>query len=184
MLLVVFSCGKINKKNDDKIYIPVDSLLVKNVNNPLIENIQLSIPKDFDIDPNILNSIKKNNLSQNNITKDIIPILAYSNPSKKNIWLLSEYNKTIDFLLFCEKYQKVIKNKLKSDKMNVNYFSNNKIEFCQIMIYSSKYINIKLVFKENSKIYIYEFIITREYYKKNIKSIESSIGQIKKEAIK
>ena len=181
VLLILFSCGKIENKYDEKLLISVDTLLTKIVEDVLIEDIQISVPKDWvKSSDQILGSLQKNNLSQTNIIKEIIPILAFNDSINKNFCLLSTHNHLESLDAFVKVFQNEISNVLKSDKMKVNYFSNNDLEICQIIIHNIDYINLKLIFQQAEHIFIFEYLVTKKYYKENIKTIESSIGQLKR----
>jgi hypothetical protein len=179
---ILLSCNKIkHNKYDEKLLISVDTLLTKTVEDVSIRNIQISIPKVWvKSSDKILDSLQKNNLSQTNIFKEIIPILAFNDSINKNFCLLSIYNNLESLDSFVEVLQNEITNKLKSDKMAVNYFSNNDLKISQMIIYNVDYINLKLIFQPEKKIYIFEYLVTNKYYKENIKTIESSIGQLKR----
>jgi len=178
----MLSCNKSkHNKYDKNVLFSVDTLLTKTVVDISFKDLQIAIPRDWEkASERILNSIKNKNLSQTNIIKEIIPILAFDDSINKNFCLLSSYNNLESLDDFVTVFQDEITNNLKSDKMNITYFSNNDLNVCQIIIYNVNYINIKLIFQQSNRIYIFEYLVTTKYYKKNIKTIESSIGQLRK----
>lgn len=182
LVLSIIGCSKIEqKKYSDEIIIIVDSLLTTIISDSLTMDIEFAIPNNWEKAPvEILDVLYKNNLSQNNIIQNIVPLNAYNDSLNKNICILSTYNKLDKGKTFIEEYQNVIKKDFKSDKIKINYFSNNNLNFCQILLFNATYINIKLIFEQTNKIYIYEYLVTKQYYKENIKIIESSIGQLKR----
>ena len=181
-LSIMLSCNKSkHNKYDKNVLFSVDTLLTKTVVDISFKDLQIAIPRDWEkASERILNSIKNKNLSQTNIIKEIIPILAFDDSINKNFSLLSSYNNLESLDDFVTVFQDEITNNLKSDKMNITYFSNNDLNVCQIIIYNVNYINIKLIFQQSNRIYIFEYLVTTKYYKKNIKTIESSIGQLRK----
>ena len=118
--------------------------------------------------------------SKNNIIKDISPLFAYKDSLNSNIFTVSIYVGLENLDTFIDTYKNDIKEELKSDKMKINYFSNNELNICQIMIYNSDILNLKLILKPSIRIYVIDYLVTMDYYNKNLKIIESSIGQLKR----
>ena len=180
--VVFFSCSKISKKNyDNKILISVDTLLIETITDTSFFDLRLAIPKGWETaNKNVVNAIFKNNLSQGLPFIDIMPIIVYSDSTKKNICLLSKYKGNLKKEQFIEVLYNNIFNHSISDHITDSHFTNNGIDIYQMMIFNSNYINVKLIFQIGNHIYLYEFITSISYYKKNIRNIESSIGQLKR----
>ena len=185
ILLIIFgfiSCSKIQQEKYAKdITFSVDSLLTEIIRDDSISDIQVAVPKGWEkISDDIIITLQKNMKSKNNIIKDISPLFAYKDSLNSNIFTVSIYVGLENLDTFIDTYKNDIKKELKSDKMKINYFSNNELNICQIMIYNSDLLNLKLILKPSIRIYVIDYLVTMDYYNKNLKIIESSIGQLKR----
>ena len=185
ILLIIFGflyCSKIQqKKYAEDITFSVDSLLTEIIRDDSISDIQVAVPKGWEkISDDIIRTLQKNMKSKNNIIKDISPLFAYKDSLNSNIFTVSIYVGLENLDTFIDTYKNDIKEELKSDKMKINYFSNNELNICQIMIYNSDILNLKLILKPSIRIYVIDYLVTMDYYNKNLRIIESYIGQFKR----
>lgn len=176
------SCSKTQqKKYAEDITFSVDTLLTEIIRDDSIIDIQVAIPKGWErISDDNIRTLQKNMKSKNNILKDISPIFAYKDSLNRNIIYVSIYVGLENLDTFIDSYNNHIKEELKSDKMIIDYFSNNELNICQIMIYNSDLLNLKLILKPSNRIYVIDYLVTMDYYNKNLRTIESSIGQLKR----
>jgi len=185
ILLIIFelvSCNKMqHKKYAEDITFSVDNFLIETIRDALIPDIQVAIPKGWEkVSDDIIGTLQKNMKLEKNIIKDISPLFAYKDSLNSNILTVSIYVGLENLNSFIDIYKNNIEEKLKSDKMKINYFSNNGLNISQIMIYNSNLFNLKLIFKTSIGIYVIDYLLTMDYYNKNLKTIESSIGQLKR----
>lgn len=176
------SCSKTQQKKYAKdITFTVDSLLTEIIRDDSIIDIQVAVPKGWEkISDDNIRTLQKNMKSKSNIMKDIAPLFAYKDSLNSNIFYVSIYDGLENLDTFIDTYNNYIKEDLKSDQMKTDYFSNNELNICQIMIYNLELLNLKLILKPSIRIYVIEYLVTRDYYNKNLRIIESSIGQLKR----
>ncbi|NQV19458.1 MAG: hypothetical protein HQ534_13070 [Armatimonadetes bacterium] len=182
IIFLVLSCSKTQqKKYAEDITFYVDTLLTEIIRDDSIIDIQVAVPKGWEkISDDNIRTLQKNMKSKNNIIKDISPLFACKDSLNSNIFYVSIYNGLENLDTFIDIYKNDIKEELKSDKMKIDYFSNNELNICQIMIYNADLLNLKLILKPSNRIYVIDYLVTMDYYNKNLRTIESSIGQLKR----
>tara|TARA_B100001250_G_scaffold190702_1_gene163872 strand:+ start:214 stop:816 length:603 start_codon:yes stop_codon:yes gene_type:complete len=169
-----FLISKSNYYNFESLEFNIDKLLIS---QPVIidNNFLISLPKDLVENSNYFKALDRSLKIDTNFNFDLIK--AYNNDD-----ILMYFGAILDedlFLKLDSEYNKTLREKYKTDNIDIAYFIINDIKTIQYMFFNDKSVTIRLYIKNKNNFYEITYIINALLYKKFVKYIESSIGSIK-----
>ncbi len=174
LIIIQTSC---NKK---ELSFHVNQSLLKDTFDSVELAIKLKIPKGW-------NSISKKEYLQiitklnKNTQIKTTPVKFYLNKKNGNSCIISKFDKNDKINYVIKNYKKKINKYYPDSKIKYGDFYNNEIKFHQFQLISKNFVNLKLIFHNKyKKIIQIDYITSIKNYKKELHSIESSIGSIKK----
>lgn len=174
LIIIQISC---NKK---ELSFHVNQSLLKDTFDSAELAIKLKIPKGW-------NSISKkeylqiiNKLNKNTQIK-ITPVKFYLNKKNGNSCIISKLDKNDKIKYIIKDYKKNFNKYYPDSIIKYGDFYSNEIKFHQFQLVLKNLVNLKLIFyNKYKKIIQIDYITSIKNYEKELHSIESSIGSIKK----
>ncbi|MBN1897355.1 MAG: hypothetical protein JW827_01140 [Spirochaetes bacterium] len=171
--LLLISCGK------NEVTFRVDKNLLKEVYESMDTGIQVWIPRGLE-----KISKRQQSLVKERIKKDTLIQIEleefYINMKDGIFCFISTFKEPGKISRVVNEYKEKLAAAYPDSKIRYAAFYSRGIDFHQFQVVSAKFVNYKLLFfNRNRDIIQIDYIIPFQYYKEQLRSIESSIGSIR-----
>lgn len=182
VVIIILGCGKEETKHADITFNVNETLLSSMKLFPEI-NISFKPPVNWkEIDKEMLNKIQ-NRITETKDSTELnpLPIKIFMDMERSCTCFVSLFNSTLLANDLMENYL----NDFRSDNHEVSLsegsFSHSGIDFHQIIFSKENNITIKLISTNvDQQVFMVDYVVPSKYYEEELRSIESSIGSIKK----
>jgi hypothetical protein len=180
--LIAFGCIKEETKHADISFNVDETLLSSNITFPEV-NLSFNPPSNWEeIDQEMLSIVQSKVIeNQDSIVFNPLPIKIFMDMESSCTCFVSTFKSSLMAKDVIENYLndfRLVNNEI---ELNEGSFSHNGIDFHQIVFNKEDFTSIKLIANTiDQKVFIIEYVVPTQYYEKELRSIESSIGTIKK----